>query len=81
VGNYPFLNAKDYGPFIYPSVVDPVISKHLHTIDTWTYVTYDLARVSSLGISNLYASDKPRINKFSSGLYGITPTLFNVTGT
>jgi hypothetical protein len=48
-------------------------------VDSWTYVTYDLVRITELGVQSLTASDTPRINKISSHLYGITPTLINVT--
>ena len=79
-GNYPNINAKDYGKYIDLRIVDPIIELHLDTIDYWTYVTYDFGRMTNLAVSNIFASDDPKINTISSAIYGVTPTLLNVTG-
>jgi hypothetical protein len=57
-----------------------VIKLHNATVESFTYITYELARMPNLKVNKLTASDKPRINSYSSGVYGIQPSFFNVTG-
>jgi hypothetical protein len=49
-------------------------------IDNFSYVTFDLARLHNSNISKLYISDKPQLNSYSSGMYGVTPYIFETAG-
>jgi hypothetical protein len=60
-GNYPYLNS-DISEGINPSIIDPVIKRHMDLIDNFSYVTFDLARFPNSNISKIYISDKPQLN-------------------
>lgn len=71
-GTYLALSASTAG-IIDPGVFDSILRRHMDKIDSFAYVSGQLARYEPAKISTIEASDRARINPYNIGVYGVMP--------
>ena len=75
-GSYLIINSDEFEA-VKPEIFDPVIRQHMDKIESFSYVSYDLARTANQEIKSIKASDRARIKSFDIGLYAVTPSIFD----
>lgn len=77
-GSYLVLSTNAVG-VIDPQMFDPILSRHMDTIKSFSYVASQLSRLPSANIKALQVSDRARINLVNVGVYGVMPSMFDST--
>ena len=77
-GSYMVLTTPIEG-VITPTVFDPILRRNEDKIESFSYITFQLARVKDAEINTLELSDQARINMIDVGVYGVMPGLFAST--
>lgn len=62
-----------------PVIFDPILRRNQDKVESFSYVTFQLARKEGAQVNSLQVSDQARINMIDVGVYGVMPGLFKTT--
>ena len=77
-GSYMVLSTSLEG-VLSPVIFDPILRRNQDKVESFSYVTFQLARKEGAQVNSLQVSDQARINMIDVGVYGVMPGLFKTT--